>query len=422
MELSAMSRQALSALHDALLSEYNNFKARGIRLDLSRGKPCTEQLALGNEMLRSEPLPEYYQTENGFDCRNYGLGDGIPEMKRLFSDLFGIPEKNILVGGNSSLNLMFDTVCRLLLLGTGGCKPWVSQGKVKFICPAPGYDRHFGVLETLGIEMLTVDMLSDGPDMSAVERLARDPLVKGLICVPKYSNPTGITFSETVIRRLASMDAAPDFRIIWDNAYAIHDFEEEHDTLPDVFAIAREYGNEDRFLYFSSTSKVTFPGAGVAFVAASDRNMEELKRFVNAQTIGADKLNQLRHVRYMKNRENVALIMKRHAAILKPHFDLCKKILHEELDGLGIAEWYDPCGGYFISLNVPDGCAKRVWTLMKDAGVTMTGAGSTYPYHRDPRDRNLRLAPTYSTLEDLDATLRILVCCVKLAAVEKLLA
>lgn len=417
-----MSREALSALHEALSTEYDRYKAQGITLDLSRGKPCTEQLSLANEMLHSEPEEAYYKTEGGFDCRNYGLGDGIPEMKRLFSEIYGIPEKNILVGGNSSLNMMFDTICRLILLGTSGCKPWNAQGKIKFICPAPGYDRHFGVLETLGIEMLTVDMLSDGPDMAAVEMLAADPQVKGLICVPKYSNPTGVTFSETVIRRLASMDTAPDFRVIWDNAYAIHDFEEQGDTLPDVFAIAREYGAEDRFLYFSSTSKVTFPGAGVAFVAASDRNIEELKRFVNAQTIGADKLNQLRHVRYMKNRENTAAIMRRHAAILKPHFDLCKRVLHKELDGLGIAEWYDPYGGYFISLNVADGCASRVWTLMKEAGVTMTSAGATYPYHKDPRDRNLRLAPTYSTLEDLELTLHILVCCVKLAAVEKLLA
>ncbi|MBQ7011167.1 MAG: aminotransferase class I/II-fold pyridoxal phosphate-dependent enzyme [Clostridia bacterium] len=422
MEFSLMSKAELKELHDSLSCEYNAYKNSGLKLDLSRGKPNKEQLDLSNELLVSEATEEYYLDENGFDCRNYGLGDGTSEMKRIFSDIFNIPEKNIIVGGNSSLNMMFDNIARLLLRGTCGHEPWVKQGQIKFICPAPGYDRHFSVLETLGIELLTVEMLSDGPDMDKVERLAKDPLVKGLICVPKYSNPTGITFSENCVRRLASMDAAPDFRIIWDNAYGIHDFNSKPDELPDVFKISAEYGNEDRFLYFSSTSKITFPGGGIAMAAASDSNIDEMRKYMSMQTIGYDKLNQLRHAKYIKNKENAARIMARHAEILNPRFELCKKILHEGLDGLGIADWYDPNGGYFISLNVLDGCAKRVWTLMKECGVNMTGAGATYPYKKDPRDRNLRLAPTYSTIEDLETTLKILVCCVKLAAAEKLLA
>jgi len=422
MNYSLMSREELESLKATLVQEYEDYKSSGIILDLSRGKPSKDQLDLSNELLHSQISDEYYISENGFDCRNYGLGDGIPEMKKIFSDIFNIPASNIIVGGNSSLNMMFDNIARLLLKGTCGYAPWVKQGNIKFVCPAPGYDRHFSVLETLGIELITVEMLSDGPDMDAVEKIVTDPLVKGLICVPKYSNPTGVTFSEKVVRRLASMDAAPDFRIIWDNAYGIHDFNENSDVLPDVFEIAKEYGNEDRFLYFSSTSKITFPGAGIAMAAASDKNIAEMKKYMGMQTIGHDKLNQLRHVKYIKDSKNASEIMKRHASLLKPKFDLCKKVLHNGLDGLGIADWYDPNGGYFVSLNVLDGCAKRVWELMRDVGVTMTSAGATYPYRNDPRDRNLRLAPTYTTVEDLEVTLNILVCCVKLAAVEKYLA
>jgi len=421
MNYSLMSAEELSKLKETLSSEYNSYKSANISLDLSRGKPNSEQLDLSNELLVSSVDEKFYISENGFDCRNYGLGEGIPEMKRIFSELFNIPEKNIVVGGNSSLNMMFDNIARLLIKGTMGFEPWIKQGDIKFICPAPGYDRHFSVLKTLGIELVTVDMLSDGPDMDAVERIAKDPLVKGLICVPKYSNPTGITFSDEVLHRLCSMKTAPDFRIIFDNAYAIHDVYDDGDVLGDIFEIAKQYGNEDRILYFSSTSKVSFPGAGVAFVAASDSNIDEIKKYMSMQTIGHDKLNQIRHARYIKNKDGALKIMKKHAEIIRPRFELCKEVLHSELDGLGIAEWYDPKGGYFISLNVLDGCAKRVWTLMKEAGVTMTGAGATFPGGIDPRDRNLRLAPTYTTLEDLALTLKILTCCVKLAAVEKLM-
>lgn len=420
MNYSLMSAEELLKLKETLSSEYNSYRSANITLDLSRGKPNSEQLDLSNELLVSAADEKYYITEKGFDCRNYGLGDGIPEMKRILSEIYDLPEQNIVVGGNSSLNMMFDNISRLLIKGTLGCEPWMKQGSVNFICPAPGYDRHFSMLETLGIELIPVDMLADGPDMDAVEKLVSDPLVKGLICVPKYSNPTGITFSDEVLNRLCSMKTAPDFRIIFDNAYAIHDIYDEGDVLGDIFEIAKKYGTEDRILYFSSTSKVSFPGSGIAFVSASDSNIKEIRQYMSMQTIGHDKLNQLRHVKYIKNKEGALEIMRKHAAIIRPRFDLCMEVLHKELDGLGIAEWYDPKGGYFISLNVLDGCAKRVWTLMKEAGVTMTGAGATFPGGIDPRDRNLRLAPTYTTMDDLALTLKILTCCVKLAAVEKL--
>ena len=420
MELSAMSRQALSALHDGLLSEYNNFKARGIRLDLSRGKPCTEQLALGNEMLRSEPLPEYYQTENGFDCRNYGLGDGIPEMKRLFSDLFGIPEKNILVGGNSSLNLMFDTVCRLLLLGTGGCKPWVSQGKVKFICPAPGYDRHFGITADLGIENVPVAMTGSGPDMDEVERLvAADDSIKGIWCVPKYSNPTGITFSEDTVRRLVEMPtAAPDFRIFWDNAYCVHDLYDETDELANIFDLARAAGTEDRVVAFASTSKITFPGAGIGFIGASPAVIAEFSKRLKAGLISADKLNQLRHVRFLPTIEAVKEHMKKHAEFLRPRFEAVERKLTEGLGDTGCATWTHPRGGYFVSFDGPEGSAQKVAALCADLGVKLTPAGATWPYGKDPRDTNIRIAPSYPTVEDLEAALDVLVLAVKLVAAE----
>ena len=422
MKFSDMQTGELNALLAALSSEYADYLKMGLKLDLSRGKPSTEQLDISSSLLVSDGGKDTYLAENGFDCRNYGIGDGLPEMRRFFAEVFSIPEESVIVGGNSSLNLIYDAVERLMLLGTGGNKPWCKYDKIKFICPVPGYDRHFGILEMLGIEMLPVETGREGPDMYEVERLSADPLVKGIICVPKYSNPTGFTYSEATVRRLFTMKAAPDFRIFFDNAYGIHDFGDQPDVLPDLFGIAKECEAEDRLLYFTSTSKITFPGGGVSLVASCDPNLSEIKRAMSMETIGFDKLNQLRQLRYLKNAEHTAAVMKRHAAFLKPKFDLCSQKLHGGLDGLGIADWYDPNGGYFISLNVPDGCAKRVWSLMKAAGVTMTPAGATYPYHRDPRDRNLRLAPTYSTLDDLSKTLDVLVCCVKLAACEHYLA
>ncbi len=417
------SKAELKELYSSLKAQYEEYKASGLKLDLSRGKPCAEQLDFASELLVSKAEPEYYIAENGFDCRNYGVLEGIPEIRRIFSEVYGVSEKNMLVCGNSSLSLIYDAITRLMVLGTHGCLPWKLQGRIKFICPAPGYDRHFGMLDTLGFELIYVPMREDGPDMDMVEKIAaEDDLVKGLICVPKYSNPTGVTFSEKVIERLVSMKAAPDFRIIWDNAYAIHDFDGEGDTLPDIFGIAKKYGNEDRVLYFTSTSKISFPGAGVSMVAASDRNIGEIKQIMGMQTIGNDKLNQLRHARFMKNAENTKAIMKKHSSVIKPKFKMCSEILHKELDGTGTASWYDPHGGYFISLNTMEGCAKRVWTLMKECGVSLTNVGATYPYGKDPHDSNLRLAPTYCTEKDLEKILYVLSCCIKLAACEKLLA
>lgn len=423
MLYSQLDAGALKALLCDLKSDYEKIKASGLKLDLSRGKPGAEQLDISNELLAALPS---YKSESGFDCRNYtvpGILDGLPEMKRIFSELFNIPKENIFVGGNASLNLMFDALMRLMVFGAPGAAPWAGQKNIKFICPVPGYDRHFRVLETLKIEMINVEMKDDGPDMDEVERLAAsDESIKGLICTPKYSNPTGITFSEKTVRRLASMKtAASDFRIIWDNAYGVHDLYEETEELADILSISREYGNEDRVLYFTSTSKITFPGAGVSIMAASKNNIAQAISLISVQTIGYDKLNQLRHVNYMKNAENVKLIMKKHAAVLRPRFEKVLEILRRDLGGLGIAQWHEPKGGYFISLDVMDGCAKRTYALMSEAGVTLTPAGATYPYGRDPKDRNLRLAPTFPSLPELGKTMDVLTICIRIACIEKLL-
>lgn len=417
------SKAELSAIKAELSARYSEYKAGGAALDLSRGKPEVRQLDLSNEFLTIISGDGDFMSAAGFDCRNYGIVDGLPEMKKIFSDLLVIPASNIFIGGNSSLNLMFDSISRCMIYGVLGEKPWSKLEKIKFLCPSPGYDRHFAILESMGIEMITVGMNENGPDMDTVESLcANDDTVKGMFCVPKYSNPSGITYSDETVTRLASMKTkAKDFIIVWDNAYALHDLYDGGDTLLDIMSEAAKFGNEDRILYFTSTSKITFPGGGVSMLAASSRMLEQIKSIWGVQTIGHDKLNQLRHVKYLKNADNVRALMKSHADILRPKFDACLRILKEELGGLGIAEWNEPRGGYFISLDTMDGCAKRVWTLMKEAGVTLTGAGATYPYGKDPRDRNLRLAPTYPSCEDLELTMHILCCCVKLASAEKLL-
>ncbi len=394
-----------------------------LSLDLSRGKPIGEQLDLSADMQAVLMDNRDYIGEGGVDYRNYGMLDGIPEAKELFSELLDIPAKNIFVGGNSSLNMMYDALSRLMLFGAPGVeKPWCKYDKVKFICPAPGYDRHFAILETLGIEMIPVEYLESGqPDMDTIEELAKDPDVRGLICVPKYSNPTGYTYSRDTVRRLAKMEcAAPDFRLIWDNAYFIHDLYSE-DNLANIFELCKRYGTEDRVLYFASTSKITFPGAGVAVMCLSDANMAQAKKLIGVQTIGSDKLNQLRHVRFLQSAENVRHLMERHAEIIRPKFDIVLETLDAELGGLGIASWTRPNGGYFISLTVMDGCAKRIWNLMKEAGGVLTDAGATYPYGKDPRDSNLRLAPTYSALHELEVCIQALSTCVRLASLEKLL-
>ncbi|MBQ8746669.1 MAG: aminotransferase [Clostridia bacterium] len=425
MILSEYSKEQLTKFRDEAAAQLAAYKEKGIKLDLTRGKPEKGQLDLTADMMDALTSSSDFKCESGMDCRNYGILDGIPEAKRLFSELLGLPESMILVCGNSSLNLMFDTVARCMLFGVaGGAKPWGQQGEIKFLCPSPGYDRHFAVTETFGIQLIPVTMRADGPDMDEVRALAeKDPSVKGMWCVPKFSNPDGITYSDAVVEALASMKpAADDFRIFWDNAYAVHELYDEDVPLLDIFETAKKYGNEDRIFYFASTSKISFPGAGVAIMAASEKNLAQIRPILGKQTIGFDKINQLRHVRYFKDAAGVRAMMRRHADILRPKFEAVDEILTRELGGLGIAEWTKPKGGYFISLNVQEGCAKRVYDTAKEVGVALTAAGATFPYGKDPLDKNLRLAPSFPPMADLIAATEILCACVRYVAAEKLLA
>lgn len=413
------SKEQLQKEKLALQNTYDDYVSQHLKLDMSRGKPAGSQLDLNNGILNTL---DNYITEDGLDARNYGVLDGIPEAKKLFSDLLAIPQEKIIIGGNSSLNLMYDTFVRLFLFGTQGHTPWSQLKKVKFLCPSPGYDRHFAICEDLGVEMIIVPMHEDGPDMDYVEKLVKeDEDIKGIWCVPLYSNPQGICYSDETVERLARMEtAAPDFRIFWDNAYGVHHIYKEQ-VLKDIFKEVEKYGHEDRVYYFFSTSKITFPGAGVALIATSLSNVAEIKKHMSIQTIGHDKLNQLRTVNYFKDAEGIRTHMKALAEELKPKFDIVLKTLEKELEGTGLATWTKPDGGYFIAVDTLEGCAKETVALAKEAGVVLTGAGATFPYKMDPADRNIRIAPTYPTLEELTVAISLLCVCVKLAGVNRLL-
>lgn len=411
-----MSREELLSEKASLEERYNEFKARGLKLDMSRGKPCKEQLDLSVAL---NDVKDY--VSDGVDVRNYGMLDGIPSCKKLFADLMGVKPENVIVGPTSSLNLMFDYVSQCYTHGAGST-PWCKLDKVKFLCPVPGYDRHFTILDHFGIEMINVDMKQDGPDMDAIEELVKDPSVKGMFCVPKYSNPQGITFSDDVVRRIAALKpAAEDFRIVWDNAYCVHDLVEDGDKLLNIFDVLPEYGNDDMVVEVCSTSKITFPGAGISAIIASDNNIKMIKSRLSAQVISYDKMNQHRHVVFFGDANGVLNHMKKHAAILKPKFDIVIKTLNEELAGKGIASWFAPKGGYFISLDVMEGCAKRVGELCKEAGVTLTSVGATYPYGKDPNNKNIRIAPSFPPVDELSLAAELLCICTRLAAAEKLL-
>lgn len=416
----------LSCSQEELLKEkavlektYQDYISQHLKLDMSRGKPAGSQLDLNNDILNTL---ETYITEDGTDARNYGVLDGITEAKKLFSDLLGISANKMIIGGNSSLNLMYDNFVRLMLFGTQGHTPWCKLEQVKFLCPSPGYDRHFAICEDLGVEMITVPMQEDGPDMDYIESLvAEDESIKGIWCIPLYSNPQGICYSDEVVDRLASMKtAAKDFKIFWDNAYGVHHIYEEQ-TVKDIFEATEAAGNVDRVYYFFSTSKITFPGSGVALMASSEKNIAEIKKHMTVQTIGHDKINQLRTVNYFKNADGVKAHMKKLADELRPKFDVVLNTLERELSGTGLLTWTKPNGGYFVAVDTLEGCAKETVALAKEAGVVLTGAGATYPYQNDPKDRNIRIAPTYPTLEELTKAIELFCVCVKLAGVNKLL-
>jgi DNA-binding transcriptional MocR family regulator len=403
----------------ALRARYEAFKARKLGLDMTRGKPCAAQLDLSLGLL--DCLGRDYAAADGTDCRNYGQVEGIPEARALFAELLQVEPVNVVVGGNSSLALMHDTIVQGLLTGWPDAPPWRAGGGVKFLCPSPGYDRHFFICERYGIEMIPVGMDDDGPDMDAVEELAAsDPQVKGIWCVPRYSNPTGVVYGDPTVERLARMSAARDFRIFWDNAYAVHHLVDHPRPLANILRACSAAGHADRPLIFASTSKISFAGAGVGVVAASPSNVRHLLAALSIQTIGHDKLNQLRHVRFFRNAAGIEAHMRRHATILKPKFDLVDAILHSSLGGKEIAAWSRPEGGYFVSLDTLDGCAARVVALAEAAGVKLTKAGATFPLGKDPRDRNIRLAPTMPGLDEIRAATELVALCVELVSLEQL--
>lgn len=421
MQYSQMPKEELRKLKKELDAEFETLKKMNLKLDMSRGKPGADQLDLSMDILKTVIGVCDCKAENGFDCRNYGVLEGLPECRRLFAEILEVDPANVIIGGASSLSLMFDYISQCMTHGAGA-EPWIQQGKIKFICNVPGYDRHFTICEHFGIEMLNVEMTENGPDVEKIAELVKDPSVKGMFCVPKYSNPDGITYSDDTVRALASLKpAAKDFRVIWDNAYIVHDLDDRPDHLLNIFGACKAYGSEDMFVEFTSTSKISFPGAGVSAIAASDNNIKAIKARLAMQTISYDKMNQLRHVKYFKDADGIAAHMKKHAAIIAPKFRIVLDALNRELRENDLARWTEPKGGYFISLNTTESSAKRVGELCRELGVVLTAVGATYPYGKDDADRNIRIAPTYPSTEDLKKAVEVLCLCVKLATLEKLL-
>ena len=419
-----MTREELLAEKAALKAEYKKYQAKGLHLDMSRGKPSQEQLDLSMEMMDVLSSSADLTCDDGTDCRNYGVLDGIQEAKELLGDMMEVHPDNIIIYGNSSLNVMYETISRSVTHGVMGSTPWCKLDKVKFLCPVPGYDRHFAITEYFGIEMINVPMLSTGPDMDMVEELVRnDESIKGIWCVPKYSNPQGITYSDETVRRFARLEpAAKDFRIYWDNAYCVHHlYDINQDHLIEILAECKRAGNPDMVYKFASTSKICFPGSGVAAIATSPNNLVDIKKQLQNQTIGFDKVNQLRHVRYFKDIYGITKHMRKHADILRPKFEMIIDMFERELKGLGVGSWYTPKGGYFIAYETLEGCAKDVVARMQKAGVTMTTAGAPFPYGKDPKDTVIRIAPSYPSVENLTTATEIFVICVKLASIKKLL-
>ena len=421
---SELSKEELMELREQLLAAYEEKKALGLNLDMSRGKPSPTQLGVSVGLMDVINSDSDMKSECGIDCRNYGCLDGIPEVKRLMAEMMGTTEDHIFIGGNASLTLMFDTVSRAYTHGIMGETPWCKLDKVKFLCPVPGYDRHFAITEHFGIEMINIPMSETGPDMDMVEELVNsDPTVKGIWCVPKYSNPQGICYSDETVRRFANLKpAAKDFRIFWDNAYVIHHLYEDNQVeILDIIGECEKAGNPDMVFEFASTSKVSFPGSGVSAMATSHANLEDAKKHYTIQTIGNDKVNQLRHARYFKNLDGLKEHMKKHADFMRPKFEATLKVLEEELDGLGIGSWIKPLGGYFISFDAMPGCAKAIVAKCKEAGMVLTGAGATFPYGKDPEDSNIRIAPSFPTVDEMKKAALLFTLCVKLVSVEKLL-
>lgn len=419
-----MSETELKEQLAVLTKEYEAAKAKGLKLDMSRGKPSPAQLDVSNEMLDIVNSETGCVSDSGTDCRNYGIMEGIPEARQLMGDFLRVPKENVFVCGNASLNIMYDCVSSAMLFGIMGSTPWCHLDKVKFLCPVPGYDRHFKITELMGIEMINIPMTENGPDMDMVEKLvSSDSSIKGIWCVPKYSNPQGIVYSDETVKRFAALKpAAKDFRIYWDNAYALHYIYDENIEIPEILSECAKAGNPDLVYEFCSTSKISFASGGISAIASSEANLKWISKRMNVETISYDKINQLRHARYFKNGDGLRAHMRKHAEFLRPKFDVVLETLDRELTGLGAGSWMKPMGGYFISFDAVPGCAKAIVNKCKEAGVVLTGAGATYPYGKDPDDSNIRIAPSYPTLEELKQAAELFTLCAKLATVEKLLA